>query len=506
MRVRWLVGTVLLAAACAVDRTDPPAPTWNDVGPVLAEKCGGCHSGPNAAAGWKTQGYLDAIACVAPSENPAILPANASAPLLTALASPPHVGLLDDATRTELEQWVAAGAPAFARDVHTPDIVDPRSPAFHATTLRAARWRPMLDASDPNACGKCHDGTLSRPANVTSAAPNAPACTSCHDQPGGVLACGTCHGTKDHAYPPRDACFFAADAPGGPHAAHVESTSLHAAGFACGTCHETPPAENPMSGRHGNGAVEVNFDTNRVAPEASWDPSARACAVACHDRGGKNPRPTWTESARPSCGDCHGAPPANHFVGTCNTCHAEANADGTALAGGPLHANGKVDLGNGNGTCSACHGSGSSPWPTDATHQAHANPTIAAPVACESCHEVPSSVDAPGHLGGAPRVVFSGHALDRGAQPTWDGTTCKNVACHGANLDFRAGAEPAWKETTGASATCGACHGIPPQNHTPSTDCSRSICHGSEIAPQPNLGITPSGRALHIDGVVEHGL
>ena len=495
---------MLLAAACAVDRADPPAPTWTDVRPVLQEKCAGCHSGNAPAGGWRVDGYIDAIACVQPSGGPAVLPANDAAPVLAALSSAPHVGLVDDGTRAQIASWVASGAPAFANDVHAPSIVDPRSPAFHGTTLRSAKWRPMLDASDPNACGRCHDGTLSRPNGVTSPAPNAPACTSCHDQPGGVLACGTCHGTKDHAYPPRDPCFFSADPPAGPHAAHVQATGLHSAGFDCSTCHESPSPDNPIAGTHGDGAVEIHFDASRVAPEASWDPASKACAVACHDRGGKNPRPTWTDVSAPSCNDCHAAPPANHFAGSCNTCHAEANADGTALAGGPMHANGKVDLGNGNGTCGACHGSGSSPWPTDATHQAHANPKIAAPVACESCHAVPSSVEAPGHLQTPVKIVFSGHALDRGAQPTWDGTTCKNVACHGANLDFQAGASPAWKDTSGASAACGACHGIPPPNHTSATDCSRSICHGDEISPLPNLGITSSGRALHIDGLVEH--
>src|SRR4029077_17257121 len=102
--------------------------------------------------------------------------------------------------------WVSGGAPAYASGVHEPGIIDPRSAVFHGNRLRASRWSAMLDPGDPNACGRCHDGTFSRPAGVTAAAPGAPACTTCHDQPGGVLACSTCHGSGNKAYPPRDPC------------------------------------------------------------------------------------------------------------------------------------------------------------------------------------------------------------------------------------------------------------------------------------------------------------
>ncbi|MGH7327536.1 MAG: CxxxxCH/CxxCH domain c-type cytochrome, partial [Polyangiaceae bacterium] len=484
MTARWLVCALVLSAACAVDRNDDAnVPTWNEVAPIVTTKCASCHEGPSAQGGWHADSFLGAIACVSPSNAAAILPRTTSAPILQALSEPPHVGLLTSDEQAELTSWIESGAPAFSSDVHTPDIIDPRSPNFHGASLRALRWKPMLDPSDPNACGRCHDGTMSRPASVTGAAPNAPSCTSCHDQPGGILACGTCHGTSKHAYPPRDPCFFSGDPPPGPHAAHVEPSSIDASGMACSTCHPVPGA-NVVSGTHANGAVEVAFDPARVAPEASWDRTTNMCAVACHDRGGARPRPTWIESGPASCGDCHGSPPANHYAGACSSCHAEANANGTALAGGALHVNGRVDLGNGNGTCGACHGSGSSPWPMDAAHQAHANPTLSEPVACESCHVVPSSVTSPGHLGAPVQIVFSGHALDRGAEPTWDGTTCASVACHGAKLADPPAA-PKWSDTNGASAACGACHGIPPRNHTTSLDCNRSTCHGTEVATSP---------------------
>jgi predicted CxxxxCH...CXXCH cytochrome family protein len=166
--------------------------------------------------------------------------------------------------------------------------------------------------------------------------------------------------------------------------------------------------------------------------------------------------------------------------------------------------NGRVDLGNGNGTCGACHGTGSDPWPTTAAHPRHKAPTLSEPVACASCHVVPSTVIASGHLDGVVEVAFSGHAIDRGAQPTWNGTTCTTVACHGANLADPP-AIPAWNDPTFAASACGACHGIPPSQHTTSTSCNRSTCHGSEIAID-GMGIpsiTAAGLTLHINGVID---
>jgi predicted CxxxxCH...CXXCH cytochrome family protein len=174
------------------------------------------------------------------------------------------------------------------------------------------------------------------------------------------------------------------------------------------------------------------------------------------------------------------------------------------LSGGPLHLNGKVDLGDGSGQCGACHGTGDSPWPGTASHPAHQNPTIAEPLACSSCHVVPATVLDPVHLDGTVHVVFSGLATARGATPVWSGTQCTNVACHGANLADPA-AVPAWGDASGVQAECGACHGIPPSQHTTSTSCDRSDCHGSETTLDPSGAphISASGKVLHIDGVIE---
>jgi predicted CxxxxCH...CXXCH cytochrome family protein len=278
----------------------------------------------------------------------------------------------------------------------------------------------------------------------------------------------------------------------------VRSTPL-----ACSTCHPVPG--NPViGGLHGDGSVEIVFDPKSVPGEASYDRATGTCAVYCHDRGGARPRPTWSDTTPMGCNDCHHSPPSGHYPGSCNRCHAEANTDGTALNGGPLHLNGKVDLGDGSGKCGACHGSGDSPWPSTAAHPAHHAPTLSEPIACDNCHVVPSTVVDPVHLDGTVHVTFAALATARAAFPTWDGTRCTDVACHGANLSDPA-AVPRWTDSSGAPSKCGACHGIPPSQHTPSVDCNRGDCHGSEVAVGLNgtASITTSGLILHVDGVVE---
>jgi predicted CxxxxCH...CXXCH cytochrome family protein len=497
------------AAACNVEREPTPLPVVfdRDVAPILEERCVRCHGGDAPAAGWSATSYLGAIGCVTPSGDAAVLPADARAPIVRALGQPSHAGFASGAERAVLTSWVEGGAPAFRGTVHDPGVVDPRSPAFHGAMLRKERWSPMLDESDPNACGRCHDGTPVRPPGVTSPAPGATACTSCHDQPNGVLACGTCHGDGARASPPRDLCFFPGDrARAGAHLAHVEPSNARATGLACETCHPVPGAD-VISGLHGNGSVEIVFDPKLVSGEASYDATSGGCAVSCHDAGGERPRPSWDETKPMTCNDCHRSPPAGHFKGACDRCHREANADGTELVAGPLHLNGRVDLGDGSGGCGACHGHGDDPWPASGAHDAHRDPGITTAIACSDCHVVPVNVLDPGHIGdGVARVVFSGRAIARGAAPAWTGKACVGVACHGAGLaEAPAIAEPRWSDVSGAAAACGACHGIPPTQHTPSTSCGRSTCHSGETSPGPDGAprITAAGRALHVNGAID---
>jgi len=505
--VAWVLTSVV---ACSSERaTIPSPPVFDvDVAPILSTQCSSCHGGTSPAAGWSTASFLDVIACVSPSGAPASLPSSALAPILAVLKTPSHSGFLSASQTSIVTAWVLGGSPAFQGAVHAPGIIDPRSAAFHGTLLRGQRWAQMLDPQNDNACGRCHDGTLSRPSDVTLPAPGATACTSCHTQPGGVLACSTCHGDGSKAYPPRDLCFFPGDAKtAGAHAAHVESSTDRLGGYPCSTCHPVPQSSPPsgvIGGSHGNGTVDIAFNQSLIGGEASFNATTGVCAVACHDDGGRRPRPTWTDPNPVGCNDCHSSPPAGHFSGPCTQCHAEVNATGTALSGGPLHLDGRVELGNGNGTCGACHGTGSDPWPSTFAHPAHKSPTITTPVACSDCHVVPATVLSPGHLDGVVQITFGGRATERGASPAWNGTSCTNTACHGADLAGTPAVVPVWTDLSGSAAACGACHGIPPPNHTTAQNCNRADCHGGEVAfsagNQPF--ISDAGLGLHINGVI----
>jgi predicted CxxxxCH...CXXCH cytochrome family protein len=505
--VALCLGSLPAFSACSADRvTQSPSPVFDtNVAPILDAHCVRCHGNASPAAGWNATSFLGAIACAEPSGAPVTLPSSGRAPILSVLGDGVHRGLLDAGDQATLAAWVGGATPAFASDVHTPDIVDPRAPGFHGTLLRKDHWAQMLDANNPNACGTCHDGTPTPTAGVQFPAPGAPSCTSCHTEPGGVLACSTCHGSGSRSYPPRDLCFFPQDAKvAGAHAAHVESSEARTGGFGCATCHPTP-GKDVISGLHGDGIVEVIFDKKTVGPEGSFDSATGECSVTCHDSGGLRPRPTWSDTTPMGCNDCHLSPPAGHFSGSCTNCHAEANANGTTLTGGPLHLDGRVELGNGNGTCGACHGTGSSPWPSTAAHPSHEKPTITEPIACTRCHVVPASLYSPGHLDGVVSVQFAGLAVARGSIPTWNGSSCNGVACHGANLPDDPTVAPVWTDTSGIAAKCGACHGLPPSDHSPATDCGRSDCHGGEVvtSAQGIPSITTAGLALHIDGIIE---
>lgn len=365
--------------------------------------------------------------------------------------------------------------------VHPLGISDPKSANFHATHLRARRWAPMLDKNDAESCGLCHDGVEAKPDGVRFPAPGAPSCTSCHEK--GVLDCSTCHKERPES---------------GAHTAHL-ALEGQAGGLVCASCHELP-GPSVIAGNHGNGQVEVRFDPARIPAGASYEASSKSCAVYCHDHGGARARPSWDEPGPMRCGDCHGAPPDAHYPGACTTCHREANGEGNSLIEGPFHLNGKIDLGDGSGGCGACHREN----PDSGAHVAHRSPTLTTPVACGECHPSYDSPQSPGHLDGVVHVSFGARAKAFGAAPSWSAGTCASVACHGAGLTQPPGVLPSWQDTSGAASQCGACHGVPPLQHTPSTDCGRSDCHGGVVQRQGGiLSIPPDGRALHINGQLD---
>ncbi len=494
---------IIVVGGCETkDPMDPPPTYAASAGELLREACAECHGGDAPAAGYSVETYLDTIYCV-PDGRVAVRPADATAPIIAVLSQPDHADLLGDLSADYVRRWVEAGAIDRYGAAHPPGFTDPRSDAFHGAALRAASWDPMYDAESPGACGRCHDGAPFRPEGV-GVAPGAPPCTRCHDSPEGVLDCATCHGHGDAAYPPRDPCFFG-DAAGvaGAHAPHAE------AGIDCADCHGERDTTVGQGGLHGDGVVEIAFSALAGGEDARYDPETGTCAVYCHGQGGTRPMPAWSDTEALDCQSCHASPPPDHYPGTCDCCHAEANADGTALLPGPLHANGVVDVGDGSGGCGACHGAGGDDaWPRGDAHDGHRDPTIALPVACGSCHRVPSSLDAPGHLNGVVEVELSGLAMARGTEPTFEAvdTSCF-VACHGAGIEGGAVPSPRWAQPEAVADRCDACHGLPPADTHPVPGlCASVLCHGGEISETPaGPRISASGRAMHVDGVIDAG-
>lgn len=466
---------------------------------LLRARCARCHAGSAPAGGYRVDSYAGVVACTETGVPAAS--SGVTSPLLAVLSRESHRGLLSAEEEATLRDWLAAGAKSLRSGVHGDAFVDPRSPESHAVFLRQRDYRPMVDLSDPDACGRCHEGAPTRPTGIAFAAPGATPCNTCHTGPTGPLGCGTCHGKGERAYPPRDPCFSKRGATNDVHRAHVEPGASSSKGIACAACHPTPVLGGP-GGAHVNRFVDVVLLEELSGAGAKFDAASKRCTVACHARGGARPEVAWTSAdAKLGCGDCHGAPPVNHYRGRCTACHAEADATGTAISKPTLHGNGRVDLGDGSGACGACHGKGADPWPTTGAHAAHARPGSSRAVACETCHEVPAQGAKHPEAALGAAVRFSGLATRGGRRPSYDPATktCAGTYCHegaGARVP-----SPAW--TSGApAAACGACHGAPPPfPHTTSTACGASGCHADLVTPGGEL--TPAGRAVHADGTLQ---
>lgn len=166
--------------------------------------------------------------------------------------------------------------------------------------------------------------------------------------------------------------------------------------------------------------------------------------------------------------------------------------------------------------CSTCHGSNVNAAPPKAVngslsttdigvgaHQAHLIAgKIAAPVACDECHQVPTDLlNHPDPLGRPAAVIFGTKAGLHGAVPIWDRTSasCADTYCHGALLSGAADRPaPIWIKVDGAQLGCSSCHGYPPAgNHPNSDDCY--ACHGNVVNPDETI----KDVNLHIDGNVE---
>jgi predicted CxxxxCH...CXXCH cytochrome family protein len=348
---------------------------------------------------------------------------------------------------------------------HPDGWIEPKSANFHGKDL-AARGFPIWE------CRACHGADY-------QGGPVGVGCTSanCHTKPGAVEFCGTCHGGEAGPRPST-----------GAHDKHAAY---------CQDCHTVP--EVVASQGHLNGTADVKFSLHAWlgGAQPSYDPATKTCAgVYCH----VDSTPKWeTPSGETPCDSCHGAPPSSHtrwaYVATvdqCKNCHS--------IPPGPSHIDGSKQL-NALG-CDACHGKGplgapapglSPTSPGLGAHQRHLDPSlpdrIGRTLACERCHNVPSSVMAEGHLDtSAPAdLAFVG---DESYAPA--SMTCV-VACHWSKSPG-----PKWTDDSGAERACGACHGFPPvtlRDGTPHTVCDATL--------EACVGCHKFDPKHHVDGTVD---
>ena len=343
----WAAGLCLAAlalAACneARDRAEPPV-VFADVEPILQQKCLECHSGPLAEANYRVEDYFTTIRCIPdPEGEAATLPPDETAPILAVLQQPNHSDLLDTEETSTLTTWVTDGAFPDENSTHPGPWNDPRAADWHGSYLRVTDWLPIVDPTRSDACGLCHAGSPAPVEGVIKYPLGATDCTDCHSLPGGVMACGTCHGDGLRAYPPRDQCYFRGPPAGYAHEPHAEPSANNPSGLDCQACHFGEDF-SMLEGRHGNGEVDVVFQP-AWGPDASYDPETRVCSTSCHVRGGTTPVVAWDEAGLDlQCNACHQNPPIGHAQIACNNCHRGINSAGTRLTIEAPHINGRVD-------------------------------------------------------------------------------------------------------------------------------------------------------------------
>jgi len=338
------VSTIVALLGCneAREREEPPV-VFADVQPILEENCVECHSGPSAAADYRLEDYFETIRCIPdPEGQPATLPPDPTAPILAVLEQPDHAELLDSQGAATLADWVLEGAIPARRSTHPGQWNDPRAENWHGAYLRETDWQPIVDPARSDACGLCHAGSPAPVEGVINFPPGATDCTDCHSSPGGVMACGTCHGDGDRAYPPRDQCYFRRPPAGFAHEAHTTPSANMFRPLDCQACHFAIDFST-LDGDHGNGVVDVVFQP-AWGSDGTYDFETLVCSTTCHVRGGTTPIVAWDDGALDlACNACHQTPPVGHSTIACNSCHRGINSAGTRLTLEAPHINGRVD-------------------------------------------------------------------------------------------------------------------------------------------------------------------
>jgi len=279
---------------------------------------------------------------------------------------------------------------------------------------------------------------------------------------------------------------------------------------------------NPSDALHGEKirAIGLSGCAECHGANFSGGTSEVACSE-CHSDGGAIPHPPLAEFVDPIHENYHGRIfwLNNWDFSGCQSCH------GDDLAGGVVNASCSNaachSSEQGIFACDNCHayvgdmsfedvtGNTSTDSVTVGAHTSHyTNPnSLTVNVDCASCHLVPDSTWAEGHLDLDlyAEVIFDTLATNDGSlTPVWyrSAATCADVYCHGAfNFDGITGnSDPwTWTETINGDL-CGTCHGLPPTTggHFASANCGLAPCHADVVSSEDHRTIIDTRK--HING------
>ena len=356
-------------------------------------------------------------------------------------------------------------------NVHKDGITNPQSPNFHGKFIADNLSGQMSE------CATCHGSTYQ--GGVVS-----PSCATCHStisvHQDGILNPGSpnFHG-KYIASNAGDDMSKCASCHGNNYQGGIAAPS-------CATCHSTINV-------HQDGIVNPgspNFHGKYIAANLGWDMRACGSCHAANYSGG---------TAAPSCLTCH---TGSNGPEACNTCHGSFS-DPTKIA--PPR---------------ALNGSTQTTYAGVGAHVQHLyQNNLGDVIRCSTCHTVPSSVYANGHLGtdGKAEINFGRLSVQGGANPTYNFTnnTCANTYCHG-NFSFSRdladskyqfvytaatmtgnNASVIWNKVDGSQAQCGSCHGLPPTGHAPFSLNQCANCHYGVVDASGNI----IDKTKHINGV-----
>lgn len=252
-------------------------------------------------------------------------------------------------------------------DVHSIGFANPNSSNFHGNYIKDNNWNLKY-------CQNCHAADFTGGTTGES-------CYTCHKEPGGPVACNTCHGDlKDptRIAPPRTINGDTATTVMGvgAHTNHLYTNSL-TNNVSCDNCHNVPSSVYTPGHLVTQQPAPVELKglaTANQASNATFNPDNGTCSnTYCHGNFtfykdsaasedqwaftgdkivGNNVTVTWNkvDGTQAACGTCHDLPPKGHVgyqqmsINECVVCHkGVVDANGNIIDK-DRHINGKVNI------------------------------------------------------------------------------------------------------------------------------------------------------------------